>query len=206
MISARRLFVLTAALAVTGGASFAQQTDPEPAQQDRSGGQTPIEAVEPEQARSYGVFRRSETASDRLADPLVRIVEKGMTKDQGAAPGLARRAQVSRGDGVVYVIPGRGWICLVVEQPQSKDGNATCNRTSEALRGWTMLVEWPSPGITRVTGVVPDGIDEVTLRGYEGGVERVKPMQNTFVFETGQTPKTVEWGNVTRTIPENLGG
>lgn len=205
MIKPTRIILITAALAVTGGVSFAQQADPEPAESGRSAGQQPIGAVEPEQARNYGVFRREETASDRLADPVVRIVEKGMTQEQGVAAGLARRAQVTASNDAVYVLPGRGWLCLYVDDPESQSGSATCSRTADALRGWFLLIEWPSPGITRVTGVVPDGIEEVTMTGHEGGVERVKPVQNTFVFETGLTPKTIEWGDVIKTIPESLG-
>ena len=204
MIDARRILILAAALAVTGGVSLAAERDPEPPENGRSGAQKPIQAVDADQAANYAVLRRQPGAQDRLRDQAVGMVNVMMTPDMGAAPGLARRAQVSASNAAVYVIPGRGFICTYVTTVGTDEGNAGCNRTEEALRGRVMSIEWPRPGVTRITGLVTDGITEVRLRDRTGGVEKVTPVSNTYVFETAADPAQVEWGDNVMPIPAGL--
>jgi hypothetical protein len=203
-MTTRLALLLTAALAVTGGASLAAGPDPEPAQSGRSGGQQPVQAVEPDQAASYGVLRRSATAQDRLRDQAVGFVNEMMTRDFGAAPGLVRRAQVTAGNAAVYVIPGRGHVCLYTTPVGADQGTATCNRTEEALKGHVIGFDWPAPGINRIVGLATDDVTEVRIRDRNGNVERVTPVGNTYVFETTMWPKQIEWGGEVFAVPEGL--
>lgn len=204
MIGARRILVLAAALAVTGGVSLAAGPDPEPPDTGRSGGQQPVQAVDADQAANYAVLRRPTTAQDRLRDQAAEFVEVMLTSENGAAAGLARRAQVTAGSAAVYVIPGRGYVCAYATTLGTDEGNAGCNRTEEALRGNVMVVEWPRPGVTRVAGLVIDGVSEVRLRDRSGGVESVTPVDNTYVFETAGEPVRVEWGDHVLPVPAGL--
>ena len=205
MTGTRLIVVLALALAVTGGASLAAGPDPEPAEQGRSAEQQPVQAVEPDQAAAYGVLRRSAGAQDRLRDQAVGFVNQMLTRDNGAAPGLVRRAQVTASNTAVYVIPARGHLCLYTTTVSTDEGNAGCNRTEEALKGHLMNVDWPAPGITRIAGLVVDGVAEVRLRARSGVVQRVTPVQNTYVFETGADPAQIEWGDRVFPIPAGLG-
>ena len=205
MSATRPIIVLAAALAVTGGASLAAGPDPEPAESGRSAEQQPVAAVEREQAANYAVLRRATNAQDRLRDQAIDMVNQMMTKDFGAAPGLTRRTQVTASGTAVYVIPGRGYVCIYTTAAGTDEGNAGCNRTEEALKGYVTGIDWPRPGITRVVGLVTDAVKEVRLRDRSGGVERVTPVQNTYVFETGKDPSQIEWDGGGFPIPAGLG-
>ena len=206
MIDTRRILTLVAALAVTGGVSLAAGPDPEPAESGPAGGQQPVSAVDPAQAAHYAVLRRPVVAQDRLRDQAVGFVKAMMTADNGAAPGLARRAQVTASTAAVYVIPGNGFICMYTTRVGTDEGNAGCNSTEEALRGRLVSIEWPVPGVTRIVGLATDGVTEVRLRDRAGGVERVTPVDNTYVFETIAEPKQLEWGGEVFAIPPGLRG
>jgi hypothetical protein len=205
MINKAQIVVLAAALAVTGGISLAAGPDPEPAESGRSAEQQPVAAVDRDQAANYAVLRRATNAQDRLRDQAVGFVDAMMTKDYGAAPGLVRRAQVTASNTAVYVIPARGHVCLYTTMVGSDEGSAGCNRTEEALKGYAMGVDWPRAGITRVFGLVIDGVSEVRLRDRSGGVQSVTPVQNTYVFETEKEPKQIEWADRVFPIPAGLG-
>ena len=205
MIDRRRILVLAVALAVTGGVSIAAEPDPEPPENGRSGEQQqPIEEVDADHAAHYAVLRRPVTSEDRLRDEAVRFVTAMMTADNGASPGLARRAQVTASNAAVYVIPARGFVCLYVTAVGTDEGSSTCNRTDQALRSRVVGVEWPRPGVTRITGLATDDVAEVRLRVRDGEVERVTPVANTYVFETAADPVQVEWGDEVLPIPAGL--
>lgn len=205
MTGTRLITVLTAALAVTGGASLAAGPDPEPTESGRTAEQRPVQAVEADQAAQFAVLRRPVTAQDRLRDQAVGFVDAMLTRDNGAAPGLVRRAQVTASSTAVYVIPARGHLCLYTTTLGTDEGNASCNRTEEAVKGYVMSIDWPAPGVTRVVGLTIDGVSEVRLRDRSGGVQRVAPAQNTYVFETDADPAQIEWGDRVFPIPAGLG-
>lgn len=204
MIDARRILTLAAALAITGGVSLAAGTDPEPVESGRSGGQQPIQAVDADQRAAYAVLRRPTTAQDRLRDQAVGFVKEAMTRDNGAAPGLARRAQVTASNAALYVIPAKGFVCLYITAVGTDEGNATCNNSEEALRGHILGIDWPTPGVTRVYGLATDDVTEVRLRFRDGSAIRAEPVGNTFVFESDRYPTQVEWGDRMFPIPAGM--
>lgn len=200
-MSARRILILTAALAATGGASLAAGPDPEPAGSGSSAGQQPVQSVDADQAASFGVLRRGATAQDRLSSQALEFVRNAMTDVTGAGGDLARRARVTSAGTVVHVIPGRGWICLYASRSGVDGGSGTCNRTSEAMRGFVAGADVPSPGVIRGFGLVPDGVDGVTLRSRDGSAERVDVEGNVYVFETARAPQQVEWRDAVVPVP-----
>jgi hypothetical protein len=204
MTRARIAALLAAALAVTGGASIAAGPDPEPAEAGRGGGQQPVQAVESDQAGSFSVLRRAARPEDRLRDQAVEFVRGMMTGDFGAAPGLVRRSQVTARNAGVYVIPGREFICVYTTTLGADEGTAGCNPIGEALQGHLIGFSWPAPGINRVVGLATDDVTEVRLRDAKGNVERVAPVNNTYVFETTMWPKQIEWGDEVFPVPAGL--
>jgi hypothetical protein len=195
---AQRLLLIVAALCVTGGASFAAGPDDESTSDAPTQSQSPVTAVEPDQRASYGVTRRSGAAADRLPQQIADYVGRSVTPETGAAPGLSRRA-LARPLGVaVHVVPARGQICHFV-LGGLVPATGSCSPTAEALKGQAITLDNPAPGITRIAGLVPDGVTEVVLRGNDGTTERTVPEGNAFLFDTALSPKQVEWGG--RVVP-----
>jgi hypothetical protein len=188
-----KVLIASGAVALCGGATLAagagEGNAPAPAQ-------GPVTAVEPDQAASFGVLRRPRAQSDRMPDDIAARMEADGAEGHGAAPGLARRALVTRTLAAVYVVPARGWLCVfTVNAVPAPEAGGGCNRTGEALRGYLVGASSPAPGVTRIVGLVPDGVTDVVLRAKDGTVERVTPQGNAYAFETVHLPRSVEWGD-----------
>lgn len=188
----KRVLLAVGALALAGGTSLAQNEEgpveapPEPQQQA-------IVALDPDQAASFAVLRRTASASDRLPDQAMEFVRTNVTGDTGAAPDLARRALVTRSGAPVFLIPARGHLCTYIVTAADQ-GNGGCAPTGVATQGQSVNTSSPSAGITRIMGVVPDGIRDVTLRAKDGSTERTVASGNAYVFETAKLPRQLEFG------------
>jgi hypothetical protein len=75
--------------------------------------------VSAEQAESFAILRRPQIESDSLPKSHGEMFEGGSIERCGLNPDLARRAVTQLGD--VWVLPGSGYIALVV-------GGMVCNR------------------------------------------------------------------------------
>jgi hypothetical protein len=114
-----------------------------------------VAAVSAEQAESFAILRRPQVESDWLPESQWEIFDGGLIGRCGLNPDLARRAVTPAGD--VWVVPGRGHIGLYM-------GDLGCDRTEVAARRG--MVTWTSlrSGLQDlVHGLVPDGVEEVTL-------------------------------------------
>ena len=80
-----------------------------------------IEAISPEQATSFAVFRRAQREGDRVPEDGLQVVEGGRMGTRGLNVALARRVSTPAGD--VWVTPGNGHIALIV--PGGATGNPT---------------------------------------------------------------------------------
>lgn len=197
-----QVVVVSAALAVSGGALATGQDGSDPAPPPP---QDAVRQVDPEQSSRYAVLRRERVATDELPADHRGFVDDQMTKDNGAAARLSRRATNTPSGRPVFVLPGRGWICVYAVRGEG--GSGGCNRTSEALKGYIVGTSAVAPGVTQVVGLVPDGVSEVRLVGKDGSVERAAPDGNAFVFETARLPRSVQWGDVAIDVvsPHELG-
>lgn len=114
-----------------------------------------VAVVSAEQAESFAILRRRQVPSDRLSESRWKAFDGGMIGRFGVNPALARRAVTQAGD--VWVVPGNGYIGLYL-------GGMGCDRTEVAARRG--MVTWTSlrSGVQDlVHGLVPDGVEEVTL-------------------------------------------
>jgi hypothetical protein len=111
--------------------------------------------VSAEQAGGFAVLRRPLRESDRLPESRWEQFQVVPRARHGLNPALARRVTTPAGE--VWVVPGNGYISLDL------GGSMTCNRTEDAARQG--MVTWTSrrSGQGIVHGLVPDGVDEVTL-------------------------------------------
>jgi hypothetical protein len=191
------VLLLTGALAVAGGIAVAG--DPEPERPAPPAGQAPVQAVEPEQAAAYAALRQPAGDGDNLPPQAVEFIRRSVTGDSGAAPGLVRRARLTKEGLAVYLIPGRDRLCTYITTVGTDGGMGGCGRLPDMLEGRAVSLTNPAPGVTRIVGVLPDGAEEVTLRNEDGSTETAAVEGNVYVFETTALPEAVLWGD--REIP-----
>jgi hypothetical protein len=131
-----------------------------------------VAVISAEQAESFGILRRPQVASDRLPGSHWEMYDGALIGRHGLNPALARRAVTELGD--VWVVPGNGYIALDV-------GGIGCNRTEvAATRG---MVTWTSArgGLQDlVHGLVPDGVEEVTLLAVNNASTTVIVNENVY--------------------------
>jgi hypothetical protein len=159
-------------------------------------GQSPVAEVEPEQQASFSVLRRGRRADDELPAKAAEAVAGGPSGDLGANAGLARRAGSSTA-AELYVVPARGFLCLV-----TADGVASCNRSQAARDGYVVSARSTGPGITGLAGMVPDGVRSVHVVG-EGHDVEVATEANTWALNVDFAPAAVRWsdGGVEAEVP-----
>ena len=120
-----------------------------------------VAGISKDQAAAFAVLRRPQVAGDQLPEDRWPALEGGMIGRLGLNPALARRVTTEAGD--VWVIPGNGFICHLDENGMG------CNSTQVAVAKG--LVGWGSARPhekTIVSGVVPDGVEQVTLISKRG--------------------------------------
>jgi hypothetical protein len=131
-----------------------------------------VAVISAEQAESFAILRRSRVVSDRMPESRWTAFAGGMIGRLGLNPALARRAMTQLGD--VWVVPGNGYIALDV-------GGMGCDRTEVAAsRG---MVTWTSArgGLQDlVHGLVPDGVEEVTLLAVNNAPTTVIVNENVY--------------------------
>ena len=160
-----------------------------------------IEAVEATAADSFGFLEEPQTAADRL--PEGAAVEARLP--YGANVELSRR--VAWGDGVeVFAVPGRGFICTVIPNPEGATGGC---QPSDLIQKGTgtgpSLIH--SAKVDKVYAVVPDGVESVTLAVESGKSIEVAVQNGGYYVEvpTADPPRTVVYdgpnGHVTQQVP-----
>lgn len=131
-----------------------------------------VTEIHANQSSVFGILRRPRVDSDRISEARQDEYANGMIGRLGLNAALARRARTDAGD--IWVIPGKGFICLDV-------GGMCCN-TSEVARAQGM-VTWTSArsdDSTIVHGLVPDGVKEVVLTATDGTTKTVPVKDNVY--------------------------
>jgi hypothetical protein len=114
-----------------------------------------LAAVSTEQAASFAIQRRPQVESGRLPESRWKAFDVGMIGRLGLNPALARRVVTPVGEA--WVVPGNGYIGLEV-------GGMGCSRTEVvARRGMATWTSLCSGVQDLVHGLVPDGVEQVTL-------------------------------------------
>ncbi len=130
-------------------------------------------AISVEQADGFAILRRAQRESDRLTPGRWQALDQGAPGHVGLNPALARRAATPAGD--MWVVPGNGYLCLALA------GCLTCAPTeSAAKRG---MITWTSRRATGqgiVRGLVPDGVEKITLVTANGASIAVQVSENVF--------------------------
>jgi hypothetical protein len=171
---------------VSGALAPAAPAPPAPADPHVHGAQ-PITAADSAQVALLGVLRRGAQATDAVPDRVRAHIAQAMGPDVGANPSLARRAsQTSLGEDL-YVVPGRGWVCLA-----SSVGTAGCTPTDQVSQGYAVMLQRIPSGV-RLGGLVPDGVATVTIRGAAGESATAAAEGNAWRADVAFEPASVAW-------------
>ena len=106
------------------------------------------------------------------------------TIDFGLVYSQARRVRTRIGRPA-WVIPGRGFICVMGSEPIV----AGCNTTAQTVKeGMSVVAIVRSPFVGggkryELYGVAPDGIDEVAVATGDGRKARVPVVDNVYSYE-----------------------
>jgi hypothetical protein len=163
-----------ALVALTAVAAVAQVGD-EP---DLPGeGIAPVTAVEPAAKSAASLLARSREQGDALPSDLAeRMNEHGRF---GVNPGLSRRA-IAGLSSSVYVLPGRGYVCSALTVGDG--ANMGCAETEDLAAGEAGASTVLLPGgAIAVYGIVPDGVDSVTVETDQPGSGAAKVVSNAFL-------------------------
>jgi len=172
----RGVLAVAGAVAVaSGGVALAGEND-EPA----SGApaidvpvSAPVTAVEPDAKAAFKVLR-----SAPVVNPPADVIEQvGSPGRFGRNPTLARRIATPTGDG--WVIPGKGYLCIAVEDPGIGWGTS-CVPTAVAVKRGLAIGLTGADGRSKETLVVPDGKTAAEIGGPVSTVATVAKASSTW--------------------------
>ena len=138
----------------------------------------------PDQTADLEILRRPRVASDELPASLVPSFTDNPQAGSGANPSLSRRAQ-GFDNGSAWVIPGDGMICFAARTSVTALGGEGCGSDASVNAGRMMVVgaNAASPGLFGVAGIVPDGVNTVTITPTDGSPESVAVHENVYMAD-----------------------
>jgi hypothetical protein len=148
----------------------------------------PVSTIPAADSADFGILREAQGWDDAFG-----------TADEtpaGANPELARSVPAPRSalsTGRIWVVPGDDAICLRVLDPSDGDG-WVCATAADADSGQLIGALRSSPddtGPAFVHGLVPDGVDEVTVTGPDGSTTTLPVTDNVYATTLPATPATV---------------
>jgi hypothetical protein len=154
-------------LAGAGGASIAGSGKPNPEPAPPLAGSVLASGSDAHDLAQFAILRRGQTEADRIP-PQSPVALSGAS---GANLGLARRAQ-GFGEQRAWIVPGRGTLCLIAQWPARRAGGANCVPNTAAAAGQLVVVSGTqsAPGFEFVAGLVPDGVNVVSIHLRGRGV------------------------------------
>jgi len=188
-----KLTALGATVALLGGIAGASEAaapdappPPAPAAPQEHAA-TPIDAPDQAQLALLGVLRRERQASDALPDGARAHADARLGPDVGANAGLSRRALRTALGEDLYVVPGRGWVCLA-----SSEGPSSCTPTDRIEQGYAVALQRIPSGV-RIGGLVPDGVARAEVRGAGGETATATAEGNAWRADVPFEPVAVAW-------------
>ncbi|MGO9793433.1 MAG: hypothetical protein ACLP8S_29085 [Solirubrobacteraceae bacterium] len=142
-----------------------------------------IQAISPDLAAAFAVFRRPASASDRLPAAIAARLSRA-TELAGLNLRLARR--VGGTQNPAYLVPGNGGVALVY------GGGFTFVGDHRAIHG-ELLAEGFRPGYPEVIGLAPDGVSRVTFKLVGGGSQSVNVHDNVYQAQLARRATTISF-------------
>lgn len=132
------------------------------------------------QLNQLGVFRRDRTDADVVPTATSdALITPRLVASTGANVNLSRRA----GDTGVSLVPGDGELCIIVPRGMS------CR--DEAAAVGAPVVTGEGSGSAYVSGLVPDGVQSVTVATAKGNVDA--PVQDNAYSVEAQSPSGLSY-------------
>ncbi len=136
----------------------------------------PVAAVEASAGSHLGVLRRSQIAADAVPGSIPIVFSAA----SGANIALARRVP-GQDTSDAWVIPGRGTTCILA-RAEGALGGAACTSSAAADAGQLNIqsASDKAPGEELLAGVVPDGVDAVTVTLTDGATAALSVRENVY--------------------------
>jgi hypothetical protein len=178
--------VVAALLSVSVGAiADTDETNPP------SAGVPQVNEIEPEAREAMAVFERDRGSADALRDDLATKMDAHA--DFGMNPALSR-VSIGNATSSLYVIPARGRVCAALTVGEG--ANVTCPPTGDIAAGRaapaTVVL---GTGDIAIYGIVPDGVDSVSVQTGKTGSATVETEGNGYytVVSAGTPLRTVRY-------------
>jgi hypothetical protein len=133
---------------------------------------------------AFGILRRDPTGSDALsAAAATEMANSYPVKAHGMNLTLARRASTDA--GTVWIVPGNGSTCLVIDETPSatEAGSASCMQDADATAGrlaMSIAVNASEPHRQFIAGLVPDGVDQAVAQLSDGSTRALVVRDNVY--------------------------
>lgn len=162
---------------VVAGAGAEDGSTPAPEPEAAAVEAAPVQSVEPEQAEDIGQLRRGRTGDDALPPTWREALTEGENADEhwGANPALARHTAPG-----VWIVPGDGYVCVASRTPDDGALGFGCATPEDVDRGLLAPSDVDEHGNGVLTGVLPDGVEEVTLVDLDGSTRTAEVDRNTY--------------------------
>jgi hypothetical protein len=137
----------------------------------------PVTSVPPEQADQIQQLDRPRTPDDAMPPQWREQLVNGDNAEEhwGANPTLARRTAPS-----TWIVPGDGYVCVANTTPHDGALGLGCATPEDVERGLLAPADIDANGNGVLTGVLPDGVSEVTLADEDGATRAVPVERNTY--------------------------
>jgi hypothetical protein len=165
-----------AAGGVVAGAG-ADGAGPAPEPEGLAADAAPVDSIQPEQSKEIGQLRRGRTSDDALpARWREALTDEGSDEEHwGANPALSRRTAPG-----VWIVPADGYVCVANSTPADGDLGLGCATPEDVDRGLLAPSDVDAQGTGVLTGVVPDGVHQVTLTDRDGSTRTADVDRNTY--------------------------
>jgi hypothetical protein len=160
------------------------------------------------QTALFSVFRRPRQPDDALPDSAARSLNgPAQSVTHGENTDLSRR--LHHPDRAVWLTVGADTVCYVARVTDGEPGGDTaggCQPTAAAAQGLLQGYETGGArlaGKAIVTGILPDGIDRVTITYADTSTQTIPVIDNVYAFTTTQAARIsfTDAHGTTHTLP-----
>jgi hypothetical protein len=169
---------LLACLAGGGAIATAEDdVDPAPVPEAATATADPVTQVPEEQAEQIEQLDRPRNSDDALPAEWRQALTSGDESDEhwGANPALSRRTAPG-----TWILPGDGYVCVANATPGEGALGFGCATPDDVDKGLLAPSDVDANGNGVLTGVLADGVDEVTLIDHDGSTRTVAVERNTY--------------------------
>jgi hypothetical protein len=165
---------------LAGGGAIAtagDDVDPAPVPEAQAAEADPVAAVPEEQADQIEQLDRPRNSDDALPKEWRERLASGDESDEhwGANPSLARRTAPG-----TWIVPGDGYVCVANATAGEGALGFGCATPQDVEKGLLAPADIDANGNGVLTGVLSDGVNEVTLVNHDGSTRTVAVERNTY--------------------------